>query len=582
MFVNLRDYLAVLERDREVVRISACVDPYLEIAEIHRRVIGTGGPVLFFESVKGSSFPVVTNLFGTADRVARAFGEYPERFIKRAVSLVQRPFPPKLSALWENRELFSGALRIGTRKASAGPVTQVVSEPVLTKIPMLTSWPADGGAFITLPLVYTESPRTGVPNLGMYRIQRYDDRTTGLHMQIGKGGGFHLAEAEAMNTKLPVTITIGGPPALILAAIAPLPENVPEVLLASLVQGRKLKTVRRKGSELPLFAEAEFVLSGEVFPSERRLEGPFGDHYGYYSLAHEFPVFHCTKLFHRVDAIYPATVVGKPKQEDFFIGDYLQELLSPLFPLVMPAVRDLWSYGETGYHSLSAAVVQERYPREALGSAFRILGEGQLSLTKFLLLTDQRVNLKDFKATLTAVLERTDLRSDLYVFPNTSMDTLDYGGPELNKGSKGVLIGCGPSKRTLQAEFKENPPAGLEVEVFSPGCLVVSGPGYRDEPNAGVEIVRQRCFTGWQLVLLVDDARATATTSNTFLWTVFTRFEPARDIYSAAESLKSNQIVRTPPVLIDARKKPWYPDEVECDPDTSKLVDRRWSEYGLV
>jgi 3-polyprenyl-4-hydroxybenzoate decarboxylase len=415
----------------------------------------------------------------------------------------------------------------------------------------------------------------------MYRIQRFDDRTTGLHMQIGKGGGFHLAEAEQRSQKLPVTITVGGPPALILAAIAPLPENVPEVLLASLVQGSKLNVLRPSDCKLPIFSEAEFVLSGEVFPHERRLEGPFGDHYGYYSLAHEFPVFHCTKLFHREDAIYPATVVGKPKQEDFFIGDYLQELLSPLFPLVMPGVVDLWSYGETGYHSLSAAVVKERYHREALASAFRILGEGQLSLTKFLFLTDRKVDLRDFKSLLVTVLERSDLRTDLYIFPNTSMDTLDYGGPELNKGSKGVLLGCGEVKRRLPELFCENPPAGIDVQVFCPGCLVVSGPSYQDAPDLGSQLVKLGCFSGWPLIVLVDNAKSCAEISSAFLWQVFTKFEPARDIYSAAESLRANQILRTPPILIDSRRKTWYPDEVEVDVETKNLVDRRWREYGL-
>lgn len=581
MFSNLREYLRVLEKSGEVRRISAPVDPKLEIAEIHRRVIASEGPVLFFESVKGSAFPVVTNLFGTADRVARAFGEYPERFIKRAVSLVQGPFPPSFKNLWANRELFTGALKLGVKKSSTAPVAEVISEPVLSQIPLLTSWPADGGPFVTLPLVYTESPKSGVPNLGMYRIQRFDDRTTGLHMQIGKGGGFHLAEAEKLNQRLPVTITIGGPPALILAAIAPLPENVPEVLLASLVQGSKLRMLKSTDSRLPIFSEAEFVLSGEVYPHERRLEGPFGDHYGYYSLKHDFPVFHCTKVFRRQDAIYPATVVGKPKQEDFFIGDYLQKLLSPLFPLVMPGVLDLWSYGETGYHSLSAAVVRERYQREALVSAFRILGEGQLSLTKFLLLTDQRVDLQNFKLVLKTILERADLRTDLYVFPNTSMDTLDYGGPELNRGSKGVLMGCGDVKNHLLDIFNEEVPPGVQAAVFCPGCLAVSSRPYSESPQIGAELVKQRCFSRWPLIVLVDDAKACAASSGAFLWQVFTKFEPSRDIYSASQELRSNQILRTPPILIDARRKTWYPDEVECDAETKRLVDRRWNEYGI-
>ena len=267
-------------------------------------------------------------------------------------------------------------------------------------------------------------------------MQVYDAETAGLHWQIQKGGGFHYHAAEQLGQPLPVTVFLGGPPALLVSAVAPLPENVPELMLASLLSGTKLKvTDGPKGGWHRLIAEAEFALVGNAPPHERRLEGPFGDHYGYYSLQHEYPVFHCDTIYHRRDAIYPATVVGKPKQEDFFIGDYLQSLLAPLFPLVMPGVRDLWSYGETGFHSLAAAVVRERYAREALVHGFRILGEGQLALTKFLLLTDTPIDLQDFPSVLEHILARTRWESDFFIFANTSMDTLDYTSGTLNTSS---------------------------------------------------------------------------------------------------------------------------------------------------
>ena len=275
-------------------------------------------------------------------------------------------------------------------------------------------------------------------------MQIYDGQSAGLHWQIQKGGGFHYHEAEKLNQPLPVTVFLGGPPALILAAIAPLPEDVPELVLASLLAGEKLKMTENPLRGAHRFAaEAEFALVGHAPPHERRPEGPFGDHYGYYSLTHDYPVFHCDAVVHRRDAIYPATVVGKPRQEDFFIGDYLQKLLSPLFPLVMPSVRDLWSYGETGFHSLAAAVVRERYGREALVSGFRILGEGQLSLTKFLLLTDTPQDLKNFPRLLEHVLERFRPETDLFVFSNVSMDTLDYTSGKVNEGSKAIMLGLG-------------------------------------------------------------------------------------------------------------------------------------------
>jgi len=413
----------------------------------------------------------------------------------------------------------------------------------------------------------------------MYRMQIYDRQSTGMHWQIGKGGGFHYAVAESLGQSLPVTVFLGGPPALILSAIAPLPENVPELMLASLIAGQRLPQVHGRTTH-PLIGSAEFALIGEVPARLRRPEGPFGDHYGYYSLQHDYPVFQVKQMAHRADAIYPATVVGKPRQEDFFIGDLLQELLSPLFPLVMPAVEQLWSYGETGYHSLSAAVVKQRYKREAIASAFRILGEGQLSLTKFLLVTDRHVELKNFRATLEHVLARTNPETDLYVFSNLSMDTLDYTGPTVNEGSKGVWLGLGDPVRELPRQFSRTLPSGVtRADVFCGGCLVVSGPAYTDESQAASRLARDPAFASWPLVVLSDDAgRATRSEMN-FLWTTFTRFEPGADIASAGQRIVRNHIAHQGPIVIDARMKPTYPKELFCDEATANLVSRRWREY---
>nr|MBA3247736.1 UbiD family decarboxylase [Pyrinomonadaceae bacterium] len=428
MHRNLRSFLDLLARENNLVRVEAEVDPYLELAEVHRRVIEQGGPALLFERVQGSRYPVVTNLFGTERRINLAFGPKPEALVKEVVHVAESLLPPQPGALWRHRALALEALKLGTKKTRSAPVRDVIDRPArLEELPVLTTWQEDGGPFFTLPLVYTEHPETRKHNLGMYRLQRFDAQTTGLHWQIHKGGGFHYHAAEKLNQPLPATVFLGGPPALILSAIAPLPEDVPELVLASLLAGEKIRTCDNPitGGQR-LIAEAEFALVGSVPPHDRRPEGPFGDHYGYYSLQHDYPVLHVEAVCHRRDAIYPATVVGQPRQEDFFIGDYLQQLLSPLFPLVMPSVRDLWSYGETGFHSLAAAVVRERYAREALVSGFRILGEGQLSLTKFLLLTDTPQNLRDFPRLFEHILARVRWESDLFVFSNVSMDTLDY------------------------------------------------------------------------------------------------------------------------------------------------------------
>jgi 4-hydroxybenzoate decarboxylase subunit C len=584
MFSDLRAFLSHLRRDKDVVEVRAEVDPVEEVAEIHRRVIAGGGPALLFSNVKGADFPLVTNLFGTPRRAELAFGRRPLQFIRRLVHLAETILPPTPAKLWDARDVAMAAGRVGTRRRSDGPVTEVVTRDVrLDRLPALTCWPDDGGPFVTLPLVYTTHPDKGGPNLGMYRLHVHNATSTGMHWQIGKGGGFHYAVAESKGQALPATVFLGGPPALILSAIAPLPENVPELMLASLIAGEKIAQVPAPGGHPhPLVANAEFALMGQVAPHVRRPEGPFGDHYGYYSLQHDYPVFQVGQIAHRRDAIYPATVVGKPRQEDFFIGDLLQDLLSPLFPLVMPAVEDLWSYGETGYHSLAGAVVKQRYRREAMASAFRILGEGQLSLQKFLLVTDQRVDLRDFSATLEHVLARTNPESDLYVFSNLSMDTLDYSGPAVNEGSKGVWLGLGDPVRDLLRVFRPPtpPPSDVsDVRVFCGGCLVVSGAAFADDRDAPARIAAHPAFAGWPLIVLSDDAERATRSAMNFLWTTFTRFEPAADIHASSARVVRNHIAYTGPICIDARMKPWYPDEVTCRPDVAATVNRRWREY---
>src|SRR5215213_9937538 len=291
MHPNLRSFLDLLERDNDIVTIRTEVDPYLELAEIHRRVIERGGPALLFKSVKGSRYPVVTNLFGAERRIGWAFGPRPEALVKQAVHVAESLLPPKPAALWQHRALALEALKLGTKRVGRAPVAEVVDRPArLDELPVLTTWQEDGGPFFTLPLVYTEHPTTRKHNLGMYRMQRFDARTTGMHWQIHKGGGFHYHEAEAAGQPLPVTMFLGGPPALILSAIAPLPEDVPELVLASVLSGEKIRVAKNpEGVAHRLVAEAEFALVGQVPPFERRPEGPFGDHYGYYSLQHDYP-----------------------------------------------------------------------------------------------------------------------------------------------------------------------------------------------------------------------------------------------------------------------------------------------------
>jgi UbiD family decarboxylase len=579
---DLRAYLAVLKGEGELLSIDVPVEPYLEIAEIHRRVIARGGPALLFTNVKGSRFPVVTNLFGTARRLELAFGGRPRNFVAELVRTVEALPPPSLANLWRRRGLLRQGLKVGTRTVKHAPLLEeCMRPPRLTELPLLTSWQTDGGPFVTLPLVYTEHPEGRGHNLGMYRIQRYDDATTGIHWQIHKGGGYHYHAAEERNESLPLTLFIGGPPALMLAAIAPLPENIPELMLASLLLGEKLELVRDPLGGHPLVARAEFAVKGIVPPHVRRPEGPFGDHYGYNSLTHDYPIFQVDHIHHRQDAIYPATVVGRPRQEDFYIGDFLQDLLAPLFPLVMNGVRQLKTYGETGFHSLAAARVRNRYPREAFAAGLRILGEGQLSLTKFLILTDGDLDVADFRQLWVHVLERVDWRTDLFVFANVSQDTLDYTGPEVNKGSKAMLLGLGKEpRRRLPGTFQGELPAGCsKPTVFLPGTLVIQGPEYAEDAGLAGRLAESPALADWPVVVLVDDAGAATASLQEFLWTFFTRFEPAADIHGAASPLiRRFHVGLEPPAVFDCRMKPWYPHVLEVDPEIKRKVDEKMGD----
>jgi 4-hydroxybenzoate decarboxylase subunit C len=580
LHLNLRSFIDALRAEGELKVVEEPVDPCLELAEIQRRVVARQGPALLFTRVRGSDFPVATNLFGTPKRMDLAFGGAPLRFVRRLVEAAETLMPPSVSKLWGFRDLAGAALRTGLRGVPAGPVLdRVIDPPQLGMLPQLKSWPEDGGPFLTLPLVYTEHPRTGKGNLGMYRVQLYDSRTAGMHIQIHRGGGFHHHEAEKAGAALPVNVFLGGPPALTLSAVAPLPENIPELVLASLLQGERLRLIRNsRCSSLPIVAEADFALVGHIPPGVRRPEGPFGDHYGYYSLRHDFPVFEVDRMYHRKDAIFPATVVGRPRQEDHYIGDYLQQMFSPLFPLVMNGVSDVWAYDDAGMHPLAAAVVRERYRREAFMAALRILGEGQLSLTKFLVVTDEPLPLRNFSRVLRHVLARADFETDLFVFSNVSQDTLDYSTRRINEGSKAILMGTGESRFAL----RETPvcplknPGFQRQKVFLPGVLVVEGPKWKENDDAIARLLGEEAVDGFRLVCLVDDAEDCARDEASFLWTVFTRMEPAADIHSRQPKLERYHVRLSAPVLFDCRIKPWFPPVVEPDPGTVARVDQLW------
>ncbi len=578
--MNLKSYLETLKREGELWTIEDEVDPYLELAEIQRRVVKRQGPALLFTNVARTEFPVVTNLFGTRRRIELAFGKNPTHFFQRIAEAAENLLPPSISRFWSFRDLAKTGLRLGTKICRSGPILERVMDPAcLTSLPQIQAWPKDGGPFLTLPLVYTEHPISGKANIGMYRNQIYHDSIAGMHFQIHRGIGFHYHEAERQDKPLLANIFLGGPPALIMAAIAPLPENVPETILASLLQGRQLRLIRNsKFSSLPVIAEAEFALIGQVPPGIRRTEGPFGDHYGYYSLAHHFPIFQVDRIYYRKNAIFPATVVGRPRQEDHYIGEYLQELFAPLYPLVMNGVQAVWAYDDAGMHPLAAAVVKERYHKEAFMAALRILGEGQLSLTKFLMVTDAILPLQKFRPLLIHILERADFATDLFVFSPSSQDTLDYTSGKLNEGSKAILMGLGEKRFELQSALSGELRSRIfrRQEVFAPGVLVVEGPKWQQNDSVVRELLNEEAVQAYRLVCLVDDAVECVRDDESFLWTIFTRFEPAGDIYAKESKLERFHVTLSAPLVLDCRLKPWYPPIVEPLPETVARVDALW------
>lgn len=571
------EFVKELQIQNELLIIEEEVDPILELAEIQRRVVAKRGPAILFKNVKGSRFSVVTNLYGSERRMKIAFGEEPVRFIRKIATTIQHILPPTPAKIWDLRNIAFQALKVGLKRVSSAPVLENTLDS-LYELPTLMSWPKDGGRFVTLPLVYTESPKTGKGNLGMYRIQIYGPMETGMHIQIHRGGGNHYYEAEKEGHFLPVHIYAGGPPALTIAAVAPLPEEISELILASLLLGEKLKIQKNINvSPLPVVADADFLIQGVIPPKIRKPEGPFGDHYGYYALKHDYPIVQVKRIYHRKNAIWPATVVGRPPQEDHWIAEYLQDLLSPLFPVVMPAVKKVWAYEESGVHSLAAAVVKERYQGEAFTGALRILGEGQLSLTKVLLITDQDVDLKNFRETFITVLGRMNPITDLHIFANISQDTLDYTGPAVNQGSKAIFLGSGKKKNDLKTQFKgklsnssfKNP------KIPYPGTLVVSGPKYKLKDGVPAKLLKEKSIQDFLFVFLVDDSEDTIRSDHDFIWSVFTRFEPAGDIYANTKLIR-NHPAFYPPIVVDCRMKTWYPPLTEADSKTIRKVDDRF------
>jgi 4-hydroxy-3-polyprenylbenzoate decarboxylase len=588
-----------LERHGKLLRVDAELDPNLEIAEVHRRVCANQGPAILFTNVKGCQFPVASNLFGTIQRARFLFRDTLEN-IQRLVELKIDPSAALRSPL---RYLHAPwyAWSMMPKHVRSGAVLK--NETQISRLPQIICWPRDGGPFVTLPQVYTESTdRPGVThsNLGMYRIQlagnEYTtDREIGLHYQIHRGIGVHHQEAIRAGKPFRVNIFVGGAPAMSLAAVMPLPEGMSELGFAGALAGRRIPLVRR-GESLPIYGDADFCITGIVDPSKMLPEGPFGDHLGYYSLKHPFPLLKVEKVYHRDGAIWPFTVVGRPPQEDTIFGQLIHEISGPAIPTVIPGVKAVHAVDAAGVHPLLLAIGSERYmpfldrpaPQELLTQSHAILGQGQLSLAKYLLIVSNndapQLDIHDIEAFFSHLLSRIDFSRDIHFHTCTTIDTLDYSGSGLNAGSKVVMAAVGPTRRLLLNEIPPDlalPEVCREAKICLPGILAVSSPKHRSFDRADDEFAKQFARfassqswpDGIPLVVFVDDADFTSQTLNNFLWVTFTRSNPAADIYGANSTTHQKHWGCQSLLIVDARMKAHHAPPLEVDAKTASRID---------
>ncbi|GAU08712.1 UbiD family decarboxylase [Desulfoplanes formicivorans] len=598
-YTHLSQCLDDLERHGQLVRIDQEIDPHLEMGAIQRRVFQAGGPALLFTRVKGCSFPMAGNIFGTVDRIRFIFRKTLPR-VRRVLAAKADP-SVLLKRPWQVPSLALAAYHALPRKVFTGPILE--HETTLSDLPQLVSWPMDGGPYVTLPQVYTHSPqRPGMrfSNMGMYRVQLagnefVPNKEVGLHYQICRGIGVHHAEAIEKSQALRVNIFVGGPPAMTLAAIMPLPENLPELFFAGMLAGHRIPMVTRSG-HLPMPAQADFCISGIVDPHAQKPEGPFGDHLGYYSLTHPFPVLKVTSVLHRPHAIWPFTTVGRPPQEDTIFGTFIHELTRDLVPTVFSGIHQVHAVDAAGVHPLLLALGSERYvpyapvrkPRELVTNGLALLGSTQTSLAKYLFIAaredDLSLSCHHVPAFFRHVLERLDPTRDLHFVTKTTMDTLDYSGTGLNEGSKVMWTVAGPPVNRLATQLPTRfhlPGAFTNPRVFEPGMLVIQGPRHQLPRDTADPLVDVLCNTlqsqgddfGFPLLVIVDDPDFTTRTWDNFLWVTFTRSDPATDIYGVGSFIRCKHWGCTGPVIIDARIKSFHAPLLDPDPAIEKKVD---------
>ncbi len=600
---STRQLVEDLRRAGKLIEVDTPVDPHLELAEIHRRVYASNGPALLFSNVTGCRFPVASNLLGSLERARWIFRDTFEtlqlaiRWKVHPEEMLQRPWQ-----LWRAPAVGIRMLPKRTRNASV-----MASSCRLSELPRLVCWPDDGGPFVTLPQVLSQSPgsnRLADINLGMYRIQLSGndyvaDQECGLHYQLHRGIGVHHARAIELGQPFQVNVTVGGTPAMTIAAVMPLPEGMSELGFAGALAGGRIPLVC-DSKHAPLYADADFAIVGTVDPTQLKPEGPFGDHLGYYARTHEFPLLKVEKVYHRRDAVWPMTVVGRPPQEDTVFGELIHELTGPVIPTVLPGVRAVHAVDAAGVHPLLLAIGSERYtpyakpgrPQELLTQASAILGQGQLSLAKYLWITETSrgndggvaLDIHDVQAFFTYMLARVDWTRDLHFHTRTTIDTLDYSGEGLNAGSKLVVAATGPARRTLPTEIGSHlqlPSTWRNPRLAMPGVLCIESDSVREPASYASRQWQRVCdslpvdhpLCRYPLIVLVDDSQMAAKNIGNFAWVTFTRSNPAIDVYGIGAQTIDKHFSVSGSLVIDARIKPHHAPPLIEDPQVTARVD---------
>jgi len=603
--VALREFLHILERNGELHRTQVPIDPSLELTEVAVRALRESKPALLIERPNGSEIPLIINHYASDRRIELALGRHPDQIGEELIRFLERIFPPTLKSLLDNSSTVKRFFKSRIKHVSTGVSQEIAGQPDLDQLPIQICWPDDGGRFITYGQVVTYNPHDGKRNIGIYRMHVFDRQTTGMHWQIQKGGGFHFYQAEKMKKDFELAVALGTDPALLLATVAALPEGIDEAMFAGFLQNKRVEFTKAKSISIDVPASAEFILEGIVPIGERRMEGPFGDHFGHYSAAAEFPVFHVRTITHRRNPIYPAIVVGKPPMEDKFLGDATQQMLGPLVKLIHKEVESLWAYYEAGFHNLLAVAIEQRYQKEAMKAALGLMGTDQLSLTKCMVMVSAGVNVRDWHAVLAEIKNNFDPHFDFVMIPKVPFDTLDFTSYKMNLGSKMIIDATRKPPRESRQNIQESESQKvksfipnlssidrriIETNLIDSTLLLVkvksalkhpdSSPS-ATESSAGKQIIEKLIaipqLSSLKMIAAVSED-VDIHNKESYIWGVFTRFDCERDVVFTESRLAGIAPIYNGVMGIDATWKPGYPKPLIMKDEIIRRVDEKWGK----